>query len=499
MTKVAVAGFLHETNSFAPGLTGLSAFEAADAWPGMVVGEAMLAAFGQSNIAMAGFLKAAQEKAWEITPLLWCSAGPSGVVEGGAYDSISTDLLARLELAMPVDAVFLDLHGAMVSETETDADGVLLGRVRALVGPDVPIVAVLDFHANISEHMVAAADMLALYRTYPHVDIADTGRRAAGYLAGLLEGSRPEKILQPIPFLLPLGTQATLDGPVAALMAGLRKLERDTGARIEFAAGFPLADAFETGPAIVTYAPDRKLAEAVAHQSAGLLAAREKEFTLQTMSPREAVAAAQEGRHGHGPLLLIDTQDNPGGGAAGDTVGLLRAMIEGGCRRAVMGVLYDPETALQAHKVGVGGAFVASIGAKSCPGQELPLRGRARVMALGSGNFAGTGPFYKGCSFALGPMACLEVGGVRVVLSSVRQQAADQAMFRHVGVEPAEAGILALKSSVHYRADFDGIARGTIIVKSPGLNTASPADLTYRNVRPNVRVAGGEQLKRGTV
>ncbi|SDE67446.1 Microcystin degradation protein MlrC, contains DUF1485 domain [Kordiimonas lacus] len=492
-----MAGFLHETNSFAHGLTGLRAFQAADAWPGMLRGDEVLTGFGPANIAIAGFLETAKNKGWQMAPLLWCSAGPSGVVERGTFETVVADLLSRLEQAMPVDAVFLDLHGAMVSEAETDADGALLARVRAVVGPDVPVVAALDFHANVSVRMVTEADLLTFYRTYPHVDIADTGQRAAEYLATFLGGDRPMKALRSMPFLLPLGTQDTIDGPLAAVMAEIRELGHAAGAIVEIAAGFPLADTFEAGPAVLVYAREKAVAEVVADEAAMAFGRRENEFSLKMMSPREAVAVAQEAKHRHGPLLLIDTQDNPGGGATGDTVGLLRAMIEGGCRKAALGVLFDPETAQQAHKVGVGSDFVVSLGAESQPGQELPFKGRAKVVALGDGRFTGTGPFYHGCDFSLGPMACLEIGGMRVVVSSVRQQAADQAMFRHVGVEPADTKILALKSSVHYRADFDAIACDTIIVKSPGLNTANPADLTYRNLRPGVRVAGGDLIRRG--
>jgi len=499
MTRIAVAGFLHETNSFAPGLTDISAFEVADAWPGMLVGDALFGGFGQANIATAGFLIAAQERGWDIAPLLWCSAGPSGVVKNETFETVVADMMQRLEQTMPVDAVFLDLHGAMVSESENDADGELLARVRTIVGSDIPIVTALDFHANISARMAASVDRLAIYQTYPHVDIADTGRRAAGYLADLLTGQRHEKVQRSVPFLLPLGTQSTLDGPMAEVMAAMRKLAREADATVELAAGFPLADAYETGPAVVAYAPDGTSAEAVVRHATEILVTRENDFKLQMMSPCEAVAAAQKGGAGQGTTLLIDTQDNPGGGATGDTVGLLRALIEGGCRKAVMGVLFDPETVLQAHKVGIGGDFIAFVGAKPCLGLELPLRGRAKVVAVGDGNFIGTGSFYRGCRFALGPMACLDISGVRVVVSSVRQQAADQAMFRHVGVEPGETKILALKSSVHYRADFDAIAHSTIIVKSPGLNTANPADLVYRNLRHPMRVAGGDLVKREAI
>ena len=188
MARIAIAGFLHETNTFVQRPTGLDAFVAADGWPGLVQGAALFDAVAGANIAISGFIRQAATHNNELVPLLWASANPSGPVTQHAYETIWAMLERELKQAMPLDALFLDMHGAMVAAHLDDGEGELLQRIRALVGADVPIVAALDFHANISPAMVALSDALTVYRTYPHVDMSDTGRRAAILLQHMLAG-----------------------------------------------------------------------------------------------------------------------------------------------------------------------------------------------------------------------------------------------------------------------------------------------------------------------
>lgn len=495
--RVAIAGFQHETNSFVEDTTPFEAFVQADAWPGMLRGEEVVSGSRCRNLPIAGFVEAAEARGWQLAPLLWCSAAPSGVVEREAYGQISDELLFRLDSAGPVDAVYLDLHGAMVAEGTPDADGKLLARVRDLIGLDVLLVASLDFHANISDAMLQAADALVVFRTYPHVDMADTGRRAACRLArgaSLAPQDKPfKKTLAKIPFIVPMGTQSTLESPMADVMTNIAELET-WGGEVEFAAGFPLADVAECGPTVIGYGD---CGAASAAKLSELILRLEHKFTERLLTPEEAVRIIMDGTYsvGTGPIILADTQDNPGCGGAGDTIGLLRALIDADIGGAVVGVLHDPWAAEKAHEAGVGAVVDVALGARHGFG-ETPLAVRATVEALADGNFVGSGPFYLGCEFALGRMACLRVGGVQVVVSSVRQQAADKAMFRHVGIEPDGARVLALKSSVHYRADFGAIARACLIVISPGANVADLSQLSYTALRNDVRIAGGRKITR---
>ena len=189
------------------------------------------------------------------------------------------------------------------------------------------------------------------------------------------------------------------------------------------------------------------------------------------------------------PIILADTQDNPGAGGHADTTSLVRALVASGLRHVLAGVICDPEAAARAHGAGEGASVELSVGGRSGMPGESPLAARFKVIALGDGRFTGTGPFYHGARFELGPMALLEIGGVQVAVASRKQQAADRAMFRHLRAEPSEYAVLALKSSVHFRADFAPIAGRILVVEAPGPNVADPAKLPFRRLRPGMRTS----------
>jgi microcystin degradation protein MlrC len=201
----------------------------------------------------------------------------------------------------------------------------------------------------------------------------------------------------------------------------------------------------------------------------------------------EAIRLAQTATR---PIVLADIQDNPGAGSTSDTVGLLRALIAHRAAGAVIGMIVDPEAAAAAAAAGEGALLPCGIGAKIGYAGEIPVEAKWRVMRLGSGRFTGTGPFYGGAKFEIGPMALVtdEDSGVSAVLAVKRIQAADQEMFRHVGVEPSHVPILALKSTVHFRADFQPIAETILVVQSPGAHVSDPVEMPYKHLRPGIRL-----------
>jgi microcystin degradation protein MlrC len=396
-------------------------------------------------------------------------------------------LLEDLAAALPVDAIYLDLHGAMVAEHFDDADGELLRRVRAQVGERMPILASLDLHANVSRTMVEQASVLLAYRAYPHVDMAETGARAARLAPRLVGRPRLKHALRHLDFLIPLTSQCTLIDPMRTIMSHAAACERDGVVSLHFTPGFPLADVPECGPCVFGYGADDSIARAV-DELADEVAGAESAVSGRFWSVADAVARALEiARMGLGPVILVDTQDNPGAGGDGDSTSIIRALIEARAEGVVAGLICDPEVARQAHAVGAGERLRAAVGAKSgFPGQR-PIEAEFTVESLGDGRFTGTGPFYLGTRMDLGPMACLRTGGVRIVVASRKQQAADQAMFRHLGVEPAGQRILVLKSSVHFRADFGDLASEILIVTAPGPSPADPAQLPFHKLRPGIR------------
>ncbi|MGH8178162.1 MAG: M81 family metallopeptidase [Steroidobacter sp.] len=485
---IAVGGFQHETNTFAPLKATYADFEAPDAWPGLTRGPALLEAVRGINLPAAGFIHEARSAGHSIAPLTWCSATPSAHVERDAYERIVAMLLEDLRAYRRLDAVYLDLHGAMVAEHIDDADGELLKRVREVVGPGVPLVASLDFHANVSPLMVDQASALIAYRTYPHTDMSSAGARALRLFYELRDGPM-SSALRKAPFLIPLTSQCTLVEPLAALMREVERLESGPIVSMNFTPGFPAADVAECGPAVFAYGVDpARVGQAVA-QFAQHLIEREAEFALDVRSIESALRELSCIPHvGGRPVILADTQDNPGGGGTADATSLLKALIAHHTPRVLAGVLWDPLAAAHAHAAGIGAQIDLSLGAHAGTPAETPLTARFTVVELGDGRFTATGSFYSGSRMDLGPMALLRVDDVYIAVASRKQQAADQAMFRHLKVEPASFAVLALKSSVHFRADFGPIANRILIVAAPGANIADPGELPFTRLRPGVRL-----------
>ena len=492
MARIAVGGFQHETNTFAPSQADYAAFESGGGWPGLCNGPDIAAAVGGANIPASGAFDALRAAGHSTVGLVWAAASPSDRVTADAFERIAGDMLERLKAALPVDGVYLDLHGAMVSERFDDGEGELLRRIRALVGERVPIVASLDLHANVTRQMFALADALAIYRTYPHVDMAEPGARAAGLLNHMLSGGRrPAKAFHTFDYLTGIPSQCSFIEPCKGLYALIEALDRRHGVTVSFAPGFPMADFAECGMSITGYGASPESLQAAMAELKGAIVAAEKDFALELLSPEEAIhRALQTGAIGL-PTVLADTQDNPGAGGNGDTTGLLAAMLAIRPPDTVLGMLIDPPAAKLAHEVGRGNTADFSLGAISGVPGIAPVRARFRVEALGDGAFVGTGPFYRNFKMHMGPMAALrsvDAPGVRVVLATTKCQTADQEMFRHVGIEPKLQRIVAVKSSVHFRADFQPIAREVLVVKSPGPALADPAEFAWKKLRRGLRL-----------
>ncbi len=492
MALIAVGGFQHETNTFAPTKADYSAFASGGGRPGVQFGEAIAPALAGANIPATGAIDALHALGHKTVGLAWAWASPSAQVTDDAFERIAGEIVRRLTEAGPVDAVYLDLHGAMVTEQHDDGEGELLARVRRVVGARVPIVASLDLHANVTRAMIDLADGLVAYRTYPHVDMAETGRRAAALLDATLRRGRPmAKAVKTFNFLTAIPSQCSLIEPCRSLYQALARIEEQQGLQLSFAPGFPMADFPECGMAVFAYAADEAKARAAVLRLAGKVEEAEKDFVLDLLSPDEAVRRAMQRGEPGAPVVLADTQDNPGAGGNGDTTGLLAAMIRLRAEDAVLGMLIDPASARAAHATGRGNTARFALGEISGVPGHVPLPGEFTVEALGDGNFTGTGSMYGGLHLTLGPMALLrsrEAPGVRVLLASTKCQTADQEMFRHLGLEPITQRLIALKSSVHFRADFQPIAKEVLVVRAPGPALADPADFPWTRLRHGMRL-----------
>ncbi|MFY9211993.1 MAG: M81 family metallopeptidase, partial [Aestuariivita sp.] len=353
--RVALAGFLHETNTFAPSKAQMSDFVQGGGYMPLARGAAVLTQGRDINLGIGGAVTFGESAGWEMAPILWAGAIPSAHVSQTAYESITGDIIAGILAAGPLDGIFLDLHGAMVAEHLDDGEGALLERVRTAVGPDVPIAAALDLHGNITAQMVAAADVLVGFRTYPHLDMAETGHRAAAQLEALMERGAPfAKAFRRLPFLVPIAWQSTRGEPGRALYDLTAAQEGGDVASTSFFFGFPAADFPGCGPTVVSYGATQAAADLAADTINRAVLDAETSLAGESFEPDAGVIEAMRvARDASKPVVIADTQDNPGAGGDSNTTGMLRAMVAQGASGAI-GNMVDPAAAQAAHAAGQG-------------------------------------------------------------------------------------------------------------------------------------------------
>lgn len=481
--KIAFAGFLHETNTFAQRPTGLDEFIAG----GYFHGDEMLT-FAGSNTVTGGVIdRIAELPDLTFVPLATTSAIPGGLVTAETVETVEGEILDRLSSA-DADAVILDLHGAMMTELSDDGEASLLRRVRALVGASVPIIAVLDLHVHLSPDMVELADILLPYDTYPHVDLAERGIEAVNLAVQMLNGElTPVSILAKPPVLPPLPHQFSGVEPTRSIMELVFACEQRPGVvNVGVGFGFPYADTPLAGMSVVaTTNGDPTLAAEVATEVADFIFARREAFRPTVMTVEEAVHTAMA--EPSGPVVLADLGDNPGGGSACDGTALLWALLDLGASEATLGVIADPEVVEAAFSAGVGAQLDLMLGAKTDELHGYPIPVQARVASLSDGRFVYEGPVETGREDSLGRTAVLACVGrhdnvVKVIVCERRVQPLDTAVFRSQGIEPTAHKIVALKSSVHYRGAFAPIAARIIEVDTPGLTGVNLSRFTYRRL-----------------
>src|ERR1700761_7717282 len=350
--RILVAGFQHETNSFAPSKTGYDDFVRGGAFPAMARGDDVLA-MRDINIPIGGFIRAMEKNA-TLIPVVWAGATPAAHVTEEAFERIAGEIVAAARTGR-FDAIYLDLHGAMLCEHLDDGEGALLSRLRQVVGPNIPIVASLDLHANVTREMLGAADALVAYRTYPHEDMAQTGDRAAFLMRKLLQrGNAFARAERAIPFLIPIIAMCTMIDPARAVYDRLAALEREEGVALSFTPGFPACDFPGCGAMVWGYG-DGDGIEGVVDRLARAVTEREAEWVAPLLEPQEAVRQAMAIAAGAArPVVIADTQDNPGGGGDSDTTGMLRALVDCGAQGAAIGLMVDPAAAAAAHRAGAG-------------------------------------------------------------------------------------------------------------------------------------------------
>jgi microcystin degradation protein MlrC len=490
--RIAVAGFQHETNTFAPILTPYETFRDGGAWPALCTDQDVIDTLSGLNLPMGGFIDEGDD--FDLVPILWTFAEPGGYVTDDAFDRISGMIVDGVKSAGQIDGIYLDLHGAMVTQSHEDGEAELLRRIREVVGDGLPIAVSLDLHGNLSRAFFERASCVAIYRTYPHVDMADTGARARKLLREQLKRGAPfAKAWRQLDYIIPIQAQSTRRQPGGRLYGMLPGLAGDGVSSVDFVFGFPPADVADCGCSVFAYGTDQSAVDAAADKMIGALQDAEPELSNPLVPAPEAVAQARKiAASASKPVIICDPQDNPGAGATGDTTGVLAALVEGAAQGAIIGMLWDAETAAQAHAAGIGAEIEVRIGGKFPELGTGPFVARVRVERLSDGDFMFTGPMYGKAHAHLGPMAALKVldrdCDVTVVVGSNRTQNADQAIFTHLGLNPPDCQIVGVKSAVHFLADYEPIAETVIFAESPGANPCQLDRIPFTQLRPGVRL-----------
>lgn len=479
---ILLAEIMHESNTFNQIATTKADF-AGRYW---LEGEEIAPSLAGTNTEVWGVLEAGKELGWDITHPFAASASPSGPMAAETWQDVKSKITAPLRDGARFDAIILVLHGAMVTQTSADADGELLALVRELAGPGTLIAATLDMHANVSEQMVASADILMAYRTYPHVDQFERAQHLAEIVDRALQtGQKPQTSFTRKP-MMDAADHGRTDppGPMTELLARAREIEQHPAiwcASLQI--GFPWADVDHQGPSVAVTGTDQNLCRAFSQELAEALWESRNATQLEFARPQDAIEKALEGRNGDAPLVLADFADNPAGGAYGDSPNLLRHMIEADLQNAAFATISDPVAVQRAISAGEGAHLKLQIGGRGAPDLTPPLTVEGRITVLSDGDFVCEGPMWKGVAFSMGPSAVIQTGGIEILLSSVPTAVMDLQVFRSMGIEPSEKTTIALKSRNHFRAAYGPLAREVLLVDAGGIASMRLGELPYRNLK----------------
>ena len=465
MPRIAVGSILTECNQLGGSPIDMDWFERYD----LHFGEELLST---DTGVVGGALSTLRASSAQVVPLLSASTCPGGYIAQSCYDELRGDLLQRLSSALPVDGVLLLLHGAAVAEEVDDVEGDLIGAVRALVGQAVPIIATLDLHAHITQAMVGGADGLIAWETYPHRDAFSTGERGARLLLDTVAGScRPAMAMVKVPVITGgLHGSTDGDGPFARVMRFAKSHEgRDGILSTSVILVQPFLDQAGMGSGGLVIADgDGDAALALAHRIAERYWESRRELEPEVHTPTDAIARGLQ--VDGGPVLLIEASDCAGGGASGDSVATLKALLELGeaAPRSLVSVV-DPSAAAACHRAGVAASVTLTLGHQLDPKWGDPLTVAGRVGAIADGRFLYSGGMWDGTEGNMGPTAVFEAGGeVQVLITSYATYDWADEQFRALGLDPAAAKFVVVKNPMNYHNAYDAIASAVYVLDTPG-------------------------------
>jgi microcystin degradation protein MlrC len=492
--RIAFCGFNLESNRFAPSCSRVD-FEENMYFRGAEITRQARMEAPAIHLGVKGFYGVMDEAfggldGWIDAPALLVGSTPAGPVEEVFFKEFLEELRERMETLGPVDGVYLCQHGAAVATHTHDPDGDMFALVREIVGPGVPVIATLDLHANVSDVMMNATDMMIGYRTNPHVDMLERGEEAARAMLEMFDGVRPAKHRVRLPLVAPSVTQLTAEGYPYGDLIRLGQTRVDAGAatgvmNVTILSGFAFGDTPKNGMTIITHTRgDAALAERVTMDLAEAGWA-DRERYRPTMIPLEnAIARAKRVGEdaGSDPLLFADPADNPGGGGRGNTTYILKALLDAGVQGCVLSVFFDRAAVAAASAAGVGATVDMTLNAEEENAFSEPLSVKARVVSLHDGEFVGKYGMVAGTTANTGPTAVLDLGGVTVVCISKRQQCRSSDYLSAFGIDPSACRSIVVKSRGHFRAGFQHLfpAERILEVDVPGLTSPNLANFDWR-------------------
>jgi microcystin degradation protein MlrC len=481
--RILIAKVSHETNTFSPVPTPVARF--CPDGETLLTGQAAIDFYQGTTSCIGRYLAIADELGAEVVLPVAAAAPPSRPVDDDAFDlfcELITDELHK----QTFDAIMLDLHGAMVTWTHEDAEGELLRRIRE-IAPDTKLSVSLDMHANIFDGLVSRANVIAGYRTYPHVDHLPTAERAGRTLVRAMNGEvRPVTAWGNAPMLPHVMAQGSYRSPNRELQAMAEEMERLGECLVASVfTGFPHADVSQAGlSAVVVTDGDLPGAQRLVARLLDAAWAERETFTFQTEPLADSVAKAKTLA---GPVVMLDHCDNSSSGGTMDTTVVLEEIIRQGLEDVVFWGIYDPEAVRAAMRAGVGATVELRIGGRtempSIPGSNEPLLVRGRVRTLSAGYFVSESPMRRGVAVTMGPMAVLDTGKVEIVLISRHAEPSDLGLFKVVGIDPAKKHYVAIKSRVHWRADLGSLAKHVVECDGLGVCTSNYDILKFEKVR----------------
>ena len=477
--RIAIGNIFTESNHLASNPTTLADFERTELRRGNEI-------LDVSNGVVGGALSVLREANAEIVPLLVASAYPGGILTADCYLSLKNELLECLRAALPVGGVIAPLHGAAaVERTEDldgDLDGDLLEAIRQAIGPDIPLVATLDLHAHVTEKMVRNANALLAWETYPHRDTFTTGARGAQMLLDILDGKvRPAMVLAKVPVIVSAFHGNTdPPGPFADVMRFAKSLEeRAEVASTSALLVHPQLDLPDMGGGgLVITNGDRELATRLAVEIAEMYWGHRFDLEPTGVKPEDAIAAGQQV---DGPVLLLETSDCVGGGAAGDSVAALGALLQADPPAPSLTMVVDPEASAACREAGVNGELTLKLGHKVDPRWGQPIEVTGRVSMLTDGRFVYSGGIWGGQHGEMGPTAKFVSGSVEILIATHPTYDWSDEQYRSMGMDASAAKFIVVKNPMNYRVGYGDRYKEAFVLDTPGPTTAVLSSIDLPN------------------